>query len=226
MTDPVLLFHGLGRRAGSMAPMARALRAAGYAPHPVAYPSTRHPIGDLVERAVAPEVDRLLGAGAERVHFVTHSLGGVLVRAFAAARLDEGRPLPVGSRAVFLAPPHGGSEVADALHTVWPVRAVLGPALAELTTGPASVPRGLGPVRGVEAGVIAGTRRIVPFNHYFADDNDGAVSVESAFSAGGTADTVVVARTHALLMRAPDVIRLTLAFLETGRFTPDADGRL
>ena len=222
MSDPVLLFHGLGRGAASMRPMARSLARAGYAPHVVGYPSTRHPVAALVERFVAPEVDRLLGGGAERVHFVTHSLGGILVRAFAAARADAGRPLPDGSRAVFLAPHHAGSPVADALHARWPVSRMLGPALAELTTDAASVPLALGPVRGVEAGVIAGTRRIVPFNHLFESDNDGNVSVESAFGVDGLADTVVVARSHALLMRAPDVIALTLAFLKTGRFRADA----
>ena len=216
MPDPVLLFHGLGRRAASMQPMARALAAAGYAPTAVPYPSTGFGIADLVAGHVAPAVDRLLDGGAERVHVVTHSLGGVLVRAFAAERFDAGNPLPAGSRAVFLAPPHGGSEVADALHTVRPARAALGPALAELTTAAAVH----GPIRGIEAGIIAGTRRLVPFGRAFAAENDGLVSVRSAFAAGGAADTAVVARTHALIMRAPDVIALTLRFLETGRFRP------
>ena len=218
MPDPVLLFHGLGRRANSMRPMARALASAGYAPRLVGYPSTRHDVARLVEAFVAPHVDRLLDAGEARIHFVTHSLGGVLVRAFAAQRLDAGRPLPDGSRAVFLAPPHGGSPVADTFHGVRPVRAALGPALSEMTTGAQSVPLGLGPVRGIEAGVIAGTRTLVPFGRLFAGDHDGLVSVESAFSAPGLADTATVARTHTLIMRAPETIYLTLSFLDRGRF--------
>ena len=201
-----------------MRPMARALDRAGYATRIVAYPSTRHDVARLVEAFVAPEVDRLLDGGAERVHFVTHSLGGILVRAFAAQRLDDGRPMPDGSRAVFLAPPHGGSEAADTLHTVRPARAILGPALREMTTGDAGVPRTLGPVRGIEAGVIVGTRRLVPFGRLFSGDNDGLVSVESALAPAGIADSVSVARTHALIMRAPEVIRLTLGFLAEGRF--------
>ena len=65
--------------------------------------------------------------------------------------------------------------------------------------------------------MVAGTRRLVPFGRAFASDNDGLVSVASALSAEGVADTAVVARTHALIMRAPDVIALTLHFLQTGR---------
>ena len=218
MPDPVLLLHGLARTGLSMRPMARALDRNGFTPHVVDYPSRKHGIDALVAEVVAPRVDALLAEGAERVHFVTHSLGGVLVRAFAAQRFDAGRPLPAGSRAVMLAPPHGGSEVADALRHRRPFRGVLGPALGELGTDDASVPLGLGPVRGVEAGVIAGTRALVPFGRLFSGPHDGLVSVASATAPDGIADHVVVARTHALLMMAPGVIAQTLRFLQTGRF--------
>ena len=218
MPDPVLLLHGLARTGWSMRPMARALRRHGFAPHVVDYPSRKHGIDALVAEVVAPRADALLAAGAERVHFVTHSLGGVLVRAFAAQRFDAGRPLPDGSRAVMLAPPHGGSEVADALRHRRPFPSVLGPALGQLGTDDASVPLGLGPVRGVEAGVIAGTRALVPFGCLFSGPHDGLVSVASATAPEGLADQAVVARTHALLMMAPGVIAQTVRFLQTGRF--------
>ena len=222
MPDPVLLLHGLARTGWSMRPMARALEADGYAPHVVDYPSRKHGVAGLVAEVVAPEVDALLAAGAPRVHFVTHSLGGVLVRAFAAGRADAGRPLPPGSRAVMLAPPHGGSEVADVVSRLPPARGLLGPTLGELGTDVASVPLALGPVRGIEAGVIAGTRALVPFGRAFAGPHDGIVSVASATAPDGLADHVVVPRTHALLMRAPDVIGLALRFLRTGAFSDGA----
>ncbi|WP_420456566.1 esterase/lipase family protein [Rubrivirga sp.] len=217
MPAPVLLFHGLGRTGLSMLPMARALRRAGFEPHVVDYPSRKHAIGALVDDVVAPRVEAVL-ATADRVHFVTHSLGGVLVRAFAAGRADAGRPLPDGSRAVMLAPPHAGSEVADALGDRLPFRTTLGPALSELGTGDASVPAALGPVRGVEAGVIAGTRALVPFGRLFGGPHDGLVSVASAHAPDGLADRAVVPKTHALMMMSPLVIGLTIRFLETGRF--------
>jgi pimeloyl-ACP methyl ester carboxylesterase len=216
--DPVLLFHGLGRTGLSMLPMARALRRAGFDPHVIDYPSRKHAIGPLVEQSVAPHVDGLL-ADAERVHFVTHSLGGVLVRAFAAARADAGDPLPDGSRAVMLAPPHAGSEVADALSHRQPFRMVIGPALPQLRTD--GVPADLGPMRGIEAGVIAGSRSVPVFGRFFAGDNDGLVSVASAHAPEGLADEAVVPIAHTFPMMAPSVIRLTIRFLGTGRF---ADG--
>lgn len=219
MSTPVLLFHGLGRSSRSMRPLERALRAAGFAPTNVDYPSRCHTVPELVERVVAPEIDALRD-GERPLHVVTHSLGGVLIRAYAATH-----PLPPGSRAVMLAPPHGGSEVADLLGGVWPFDAACGPTLGQLGTGDASVPRGMGAIRGVEAGVIAGSVNVYPFGRAFRHGSgsgdraphDGLVSVESA-RADGVADFVVVRRGHGLIMRAPEAIRQTLSFLETGRF--------
>ena len=202
-----------------MRPLAKALRRHGFAPDVTDYPSRSHDVDALVERVVAPWVDRQLADGAARVHFVTHSLGGVLVRAFAARRFDAGSSLPHGSRAVMLAPPHAGSEVADALRHRRPFRGVLGPTLGQLGTDDDSVPRSLGPVRGIEAGVIAGTRSLVPFGRLFDGPHDGLVSVASATAPDGLAEVAIVPRTHALLMRAPDVIGLAVRFLQTGRFT-------
>jgi hypothetical protein len=204
--------------------MARALRSAGFEPHVVDYPSRKHAIARLVDRVVVPRVDALLAEGAPRVHFVTHSLGGVLVRAFAADRADDGRPLPAGSRAVMLAPPHAGSEVADALQDRQPFQSVLGPSLGELGTDEGTGPNVMGPVRGVETGVIAGTRALVPFGRLFTGPHDGLVSVASAHAPDGISDRVVVPKTHALLMMSPTVIRLTVRFLWTGQFAEPEDG--
>ena len=72
---------------------------------------------------------------------------------------------------------------------------------------------------------MIGTRRIVPFNRYFDGPNDGNVSVASAFAPDGLADQQLVKASHALVMISPDVIRLTVRFLQTGSFTPDAPPR-
>ena len=224
--DPVLLLHGLGRTGLSMVPLARSLRRAGFDPRVVDYPSRRRTVEALVEIVLAPRVNALLAGGAERVHFVTHSLGGVVVRAFAAGRADRGRPLPPGSRAVMLAPPHGGSEVADALRERQPFRSVLGPALAQLGTDDASVPNRLGDVRGVEAGVIAGTGTRLPFGRLFAGPHDGLVSVQSAHGTPGLADILVLPPSHTTIMWSPEVIRQAVHFLRAGRFdhAPAGDG--
>ncbi|MEO0558234.1 MAG: alpha/beta fold hydrolase [Bacteroidota bacterium] len=218
MADPVLLLHGLARSERSMRPLARALRTNGFAPHLIDYPSRHHRIGELVDSVVAPAVEQLEAEGAERIHFVTHSLGGVLTRAYAARRFDAGNPLPDGCRAVMLAPPHRGSEVADVVMGIRALRAYFGPALDELGTDGASIPLRLGPMRGIETGVIAGDRNLYPIlGRALPGPGDGSVAVERT-RVDGIADWLLVHRTHALIPFAPDVTRATLRFLKTGQF--------
>jgi hypothetical protein len=115
-----------------------------------------------------------------------------------------------------LAPPNGGSEMADALKRL---HVLDGPPRSELGTGPDGVPSRLGRA-DFELGVIAGNRSVNPLSRWlFRGPNDGLVSVERAKLAGMT-DFLVVPHTHTFLMRSADVIEQTLAFLHSGRFEP------
>ena len=212
----VLLFHGLGRSARSMAPLARRIARAGFETVNVDYPSTCHAIETLAAVHVRPVVERAAARGP--VHFVTHSLGGILVRVLA-----ERDGLPEGTRAVMLAPPNGGSEIADALGDRWPFTRFCGPSLTELGTDGACVPPRLGPVR-VEVGVIAGDRNLYPwFAPLFGGPNDGLVAVERT-KVEGMADFAVVHAGHALIMRNRTVAEQTIHFLRHGRFRNDTAG--
>ena len=210
MAEPVLLLHGLGRRARSMRPLAGWLEAAGYRAHAADYPSTCHPIRTLVDEHLRPEVERFHRSGP--LHVVTHSLGGILVRAYA-----ERYGLPDGSRVVMLAPPNAGSAVADAVRGLLPFQMWCGPALEELGTGADSVPLQLG-TADFEVGVIAGDRRVYPFfDRLHGSAHDGLVSVDCA-RLDGMDDFTVVRSGHALIMRNRAVARETLHFLRHGRF--------
>lgn len=217
----VILLHGLGRSARSMRRMERALANEGYSTLNVDYPSTCHSVENLADRFVRPALEKARGASAGPAHFVTHSMGGILVRALAAQNL-----LHAKTRAVMLAPPHAGSELADRLRGRFPFSWWCGPALDELGTDTRSIPFNLPTRLSIEVGVIAGR-----YNQYAAvepllfrgappipDTHDGVVSVRSAFSLNGLTDTLVVNRGHTFIMRASDVIRQTLHFLRVGRF--------
>lgn len=210
MAGPVLLLHGLGRLARSMRPLARRLKREGFRPRLLDYPSRQYPIAELVERFVRPEIEALADGGP--VHAVTHSLGGLLVRASA-----ERHGLPDGSRVVMIAPPNQGSEVADHMAGLAPLRRWLGPALEELGTAPECVPATLGAC-DFELGVIAGDRRLYPFfSPLFSGDHDGLVSVERA-RLDSADDFVTVHAGHAFIMRSPATIAETVHFLHHGRF--------
>ena len=210
--ETVLLFHGLSRTALSMRRMAAALRRAGYRAVNVDYPSRSAPIAELADEVVGARVEAALCEAPERLHFVTHSLGGILVRHWA-----ERHAVPEGARAVMIAPPHGGSEAADFFRSFLPLRWWSGPALEELGTHTEAVPARLGPV-ALETGVIAGDRNYYPFfGRLYEGAADGLVAVARA-RVEGMADFVVVPHGHTFIARAPEVIRQTLHFLRYGRF--------
>ncbi len=212
-----MLVHGLGRSSASLEGVARRLRAEGFAVVNHDYASTRSRVADPAA-ALARRLPELVPADATKVHFVTHSLGGIVVRQL----LKEHAVARLG-RVVMLAPPNRGSELADALREVGLLEAILGPASAQLGTRDGDLPRSLGPV-AFECGIIAGDRTFNPIGGVvFGGPNDGKVSVEAA-KVDGMADFLVVHHTHTFLMNADDVQRQIVQFLRTGHFEHEAAG--
>jgi alpha-beta hydrolase superfamily lysophospholipase len=208
--EVVVLLHGLARTPLSLLALSVAARSRGYRVINWHYRSTRMTISDAAEsfaREVAPRLTT-----ASRVHFLTHSLGGIIARGFLASH-----PLANLGRVVMLAPPNGGSEVADVLQQS-PFLPCLVTPLRELGTGETSVPRAL-PAADFELGVIAGSRSHIPlFDRWMQRvPNDGVVAVERT-KVKGMRDFLVLRRTHTTLPWAPDAIRAAFAFLEHGSF--------
>jgi len=208
----VVLLHGLARGSTSMARMAGTLRAAGYRVCNVAYPSRQHTVEVLAERYVAPAVAECYPDPVEPIHFVTHSLGGIILRHLAA----DGAPIPIG-RVVMLGPPNRGSEVVDVLREQWLFQALNGPAGSQLGTGAHALPEQLGPPP-FAVGVIAGTRSVNGIlSMLIPGPDDGKVAVERA-GVDGMADFVVLPASHTFMMLDAAVLRQTKHFLAHGAF--------
>jgi triacylglycerol lipase len=214
MARPLVLLHGLARTRVSLWPVARAARARGYHAIDVGYPSRRASIEALAELVTAHIVTAVPSGP---VDVVSHSMGGIVLR----VAVDRGLlPAARVRRAVMIAPPSQGSELAEALRAWSLYRAVLGPAGQQLGVGDESVPLALPPLP-FECGVIAGRRTFWPLaERLFGGPTDGRVSVARARAPGMT-DFLVVERAHPMLMWAPEVITATFRFLEVGRFAPD-----
>lgn len=211
----VVLLHGLGRSSRSMNKMAAYLEDQGYDTVNIDYPSTRLSIEDIVNRHITPEINALKSQGQGPIHFVTHSLGGILLRQYL-----QTETLPQGSRAVLLAPPNHGSELADALKPFALYKWSMGPAGQQLGTDASSIPTQLKPIT-MEIGVITGDRDGFPvFSHLFSGKNDGKVSVESAKLEEMKAFKVVHCG-HTFIMTRKDVLKDVAHFLSTGGFIQD-----
>jgi len=215
-TETVVLLHGLGRSATSLRSLARRLADEGFAVVNYDYASTRRDVASHAAE-LASRLPELLPAGTQRIHFVTHSLGGIVVR-----RLLADHAIDRLGRVVMLAPPNRGSELADALREVGILGTLLGPASVELGTRPTDAPKSLGPVR-FECGVIAGDSSFNVLGPFLFDGpNDGKVSVESA-KVDGMADFLVVHHGHTFLMDADDVQAQVVHFLRHGGFDHSGD---
>ena len=209
----VVLLHGLARTSSSFNAMQEALEEDGYLTANIDYPSREHKIAALADMAVGEGLATCrAGEDVEKIHFVTHSLGGILVRQYLSTEtVDE-----LG-RVVMLGPPNQGSNAADDLVDVPGFDWLNGPAGHQLGKGETSVPLALGPV-DFELGVIAGNRTIDPITSAVLEDpDDGRVSIEDT-KVEGMDDFIIVEHSHAFMMRMKKPIELTKAFLRTGSF--------
>lgn len=212
----VIVLHGLGRTAWSMSRIEAALSDENYLVWNEGYPSTSDNIETLSNTTIKEGLKFCSVNNTSATHFVTHSLGGILVRQYLQHNTIEN----IG-RIVMLSPPNQGSEVADLLNDYSLYQLVLGPAAGQLGTGEGSLIRQLKPVKG-EIGIITGDNSSDPwFSPVIPGEDDGKVSVESA-KLEEMSDFITVHNGHTFIMRDDSVINQILYFLKHGSFNKKA----
>lgn len=211
-SEAIILLHGLARTSRSMNKAAKLLAAYGYKIINVDYPSRSADIRALSQQYIAQALKQCETDEVKKIHFLTHSMGGILLRDFLVGqRIDK-----LG-RVVMLAPPNQGSEVVDKLGS-WRLFYYLnGPAGLQLGTGNNSIPNQLGPVN-FQLGVIAGNKTVNPFlSRLIPGANDGKVSVSRA-QVEGMKDFIVMPYSHSFIMQREAVIEQVLHFIQQGCF--------
>lgn len=208
----VILLHGLARTSASMQKLSAVLETRGYKTVNTDYPSRKHTIEVLADTVIPGAISRCVQQNVSAIHFVTHSLGGILVRQYLSRH-----SMPLPGRAVFIAPPNQGSEVVDAFGKVPGYDLLNGPAGSQLGTGANSVPLKLGAVN-FDVGVIAGTKTFNPIlSQTLPNPDDGKVSVYSARVKGMCA-FLTVPESHPFIMKSDAVIAQVIHYFESGEF--------
>jgi pimeloyl-ACP methyl ester carboxylesterase len=209
----VVLIHGLGRTGMSMRVIAAALRKAGY-PTLSPWYGLRRSMPEIVEY-LRPRIAEFTAAHPGPLHIVTHSLGGLVSRAY----INAHRPEQLG-RVVMLAPPNAGSELADFVFNLGLHNLILGPVGPHLRTSRADEHESeLGQV-DFDLGVIAGDLPLDPILAplLLPGANDGKVAVE-ATKIDGMRDHIVLPVQHTFMVQDSRVIEQIKAYLATGAFS-------
>jgi|TARA_B110000093_G_C12920473_1_gene388944 hypothetical protein len=188
------------------------LNKSGYSAISINYPSRKYEIDVLASDAVGRGISEC--GSADTIHFVTHSLGGILVRYYLEDSIIENL-----GRVVMLGPPNQGSEIVNGMLGVPGFKFFGGPTGVALGSGQGHIPESLGPVE-FDLGVIAGNTNINPLGLLFIrGENDSIVSVESTKVEGMNAHLVLPV-THTFMMRNNEVIDNVIHYLTTGSFIP------
>lgn len=208
--DAVILLHGLWMTGLETGVLERRLRTQGFATHRFRYPTVRRSPREAAA-SLAHFVD---GIGASRVHFVGHSLGGIVLM----HHFQDRAPLP-DSRVVLLGSPVRGSEVARYAANKPLARFLLG---RSLDSG--GLLDGLPEAWQWDAslGVVAGTRNTLGFGKVWAGINspgDGTVSLEETHIEGA-ADRVELPVSHLAMLVNRGVAAQVSHFISHARFSP------
>ncbi|WP_347251696.1 alpha/beta fold hydrolase [Legionella sp.] len=197
----IVLIHGLMRSSLSMASLKLYLKNQGYQVYSYSYPSTRY---DIHEHGVFlyQFIESLLTENpGKKVHFITHSLGGIIIRE-ALANLNQKQLTNIGYL-IMLAPPNQGSSLAKLFIKTFPIVTPLIKPLAELSSDETAYVHRV-PIPNIKMGIIAGRydAKVPP----------------SAARLPGQIEPVVIDTNHAFIMNNPKTRQLILTFLEKGKF--------
>ncbi|NVJ65020.1 MAG: alpha/beta hydrolase [Gammaproteobacteria bacterium] len=209
MAEAVILIHGLGRTHWSLKRLEKRLQKQGFVTYNQSYPSTKQKVSRSAEDYISNALNSIDAKQFDKVHFVTHSLGGILVRYYLSNHHIENL-----GRILMLAPPNHGSEVADKFKDKWWYKMATGPTGQQLTES-SPLYEQLEPL-DTDVGIIIGNRSSDPwFNHLFDGEHDGKVSVASA-KLKEDHQLQVVNCGHTLLMESNAVMELIIKFLKSG----------
>lgn len=207
--EVVVLLHGLARGKAAMWWLASELEDAGYNVVRVGYKSLRKQPDEILAN-VENQINGCCSKEKNIVHFVGHSLGGLLSRAY----LQNNKVKNLG-KVVLIGSPSNGTELVDYYKDrSW--ASLAGPTTLSLGTDAESFPCSLS-APYYPVGVIAGVTGDEDNDHILPGKDDGIVTVASTKIKGMT-DFREVKVSHAMMRYNREVAELTVSFLKHGKF--------
>ncbi len=172
------------------------------------------PVSETLNAVAAKLGDFIGTGGADPVHLVGHSLGGVVALRMLAMELPV-----VVHRVVCLGSPLCGSRAAYRLNRLDWGNLILGQVVSEGVVEDAALRWAAGVTQTHEIGVIAGNVP-VGFGRFvagFDEANDGTVAVAETRMPGAK-DHLVLPVSHVGMLLSKDVVDQAAAFLKRGEF--------
>jgi hypothetical protein len=211
--DYLVVLHGWTTGYDNLREARAHFRKAGYYVVGLRYPSRTAEPTELLKKYIRPGIAKYCTDQERKIHFLTHSLGGVLLREY----LKTDRPANLG-RVVMLAPPNHGTELVDRIADRRAIARFIGPTALRLNTGEDSWPKSLGKV-DFPVGIIMGSapRRFPLTSKLLPGSDDGIVSIESG-KLDGMSGLIQIPAFHTSLPDKPVAWQQAQQFIEHGRF--------
>lgn len=207
--EKVVFVHGYGRTTSAMNDYETYFEKQGYQVFSIGYGSLKQGIGDI-QKEFETKVDQSLHGIDDKVHFVGHSMGGLMIRSY----LGKKKPKNLGN-VVIVGSPSRGTEAVEYLRNKW-YFFLLGPALPSLSTKDSVFLASL--IKpNYNLGVIAGNVSYGNRSRLFTGKNDGLVSVEST-KVEGMKDFISMPESHFSLRHSEKVMKQILNFLKSSKF--------
>lgn len=221
-TTAVVFLHGLFRTRWCMAGIAdHVFRQSGWQVVVLGYPSTRGKVGDH-----AAKLDQVIDHldGIEKIHFVAHSLGNLVIRHWMKdlekTKTLEKHKMELG-RVVMIGPPNQRPSLAQTLVPIDYNQVIAGEAGQQLSSDWVNLAPCLA-TPSCEFGILAGGLGDGQgHNPLIPGDDDMIVGVDETRLAGAR-DFRVLNVIHATMMDDPGVQQMAARFLQHGYFESPA----
>ena len=207
--ETVVLIHGYGRSDTAMWRLAQKIESVGYHVQRVDYSSLTQDI-DGIKAEVFGQIDECCADRSQKVHFVGHSMGGLLVRSYLGERTVENL-----GNVVIMGSPNKGTPVVDRYESSWWF-AFGGPAVKSLSANGSAFLDSLQPPY-YNLGVIAGDKENASHEHILEGKDDGLVPLEST-KVTGMKDFIVLNTSHSMMRYDDEVAAQTINFLKHASF--------